>query len=252
MKAMDSDWYRKIWSLDIKEQSWVENTENEVDFIIEKLALTGKERILDLACGFGRHSLAFAKRGYDMTGVDITQAFIDDANKTAAEFSLPCRFICSDIREVSFENEFDVVLNLADGAIGYLENDAENLKIFDVISKALKSGGKHFMDICNADHAERYFPAQYWDAGSEALSVSLFEWDSEKRIMLFGDNTLPYGEPLKKPQIEYAAPQRLYSADEINEIWKTRGMKTIASYSDYKGREAAAKYLQLMMYSQKV
>lgn len=135
----------------------VEDTENQVNFIIDTLSLTGKERILDLACGFGRHSLSFARKGFCVVGVDITKDYIDDAIKSAEAFSLNIDFIHSDIRDLRFNNEFDVVLNLADGAIGYLENDDENLKIFDVIASALKPGGKHFMDICNAEHAINFF-----------------------------------------------------------------------------------------------
>ena len=66
-----SDWYKNIWTLDVKNQPWTENTEHQVDFIIKALGLTGKERILDLACGYGRHALSFARRGYSATGVDI-------------------------------------------------------------------------------------------------------------------------------------------------------------------------------------
>ncbi|WP_371380445.1 hypothetical protein [Sporomusa aerivorans] len=54
---------------------------------------------------------------------------------------------------------------MKNGAIGYLENDEENLKIFDVIANALKKNGKHFMNICNAEHAEMHFPKRYWDIG---------------------------------------------------------------------------------------
>ena len=46
------------------------------------------------------------------------------------------------------------MLNIADGAIGYLEDDGENHKIFSVIAKALKNGGKHFMDIMNGSYAQ--------------------------------------------------------------------------------------------------
>ena len=63
MKAMEKDWYKKIWTLDIQNISWVEDTEHQVDYLIDKLELKGNERILDLACGFGRHSLEFARRG---------------------------------------------------------------------------------------------------------------------------------------------------------------------------------------------
>lgn len=47
MKRMESVWYRKIWTLDIQNQSWVEDTLRQVDFLVEKLELKGGERILD-------------------------------------------------------------------------------------------------------------------------------------------------------------------------------------------------------------
>ena len=141
MKAMSSDWYKKIWTLDIQNQSWVEDTKHQVDFLVEKLEIKGNEKILDLACGFGRHSLELARRGYDVTGVDITPEYVEYATTQAQAENLNARFICSDIRDVNFINQFDIVLNMADGAIGYLENEEENLKIFRIISKALKPGG---------------------------------------------------------------------------------------------------------------
>ena len=123
MKAMSSDWYKKIWTLDIQNQSWVEDTKHQVDFLVEKLGIKGNEKILDLACGFGRHSLELARRGYDVTGVDITPEYVEYATTQAQAENLNARFICSDIRDVNFINQFDIVLNMADGAIGYLENE---------------------------------------------------------------------------------------------------------------------------------
>lgn len=251
MKIAAADWY-KHWSLDIKNQSWVEDTENQVDFIIKALGLTGKERILDLACGFGRHSLAFAKRGFTVVGVDITKEFITDAIKTAKSLSVKADFICSDIRDVNFNNEFDVVLNLADGAIGYLENDKENLKIFDVIAKALRSGGKHFMDVCNAEHAEYFFPKRSWDVGSKEVSLSEFDWDKKSRRMLFGEWEIPFGEIVQKPAPLVATSARLYSKTELEKILNERNMQIVKTYSDYYGKSDTYKELQLMVYSRKI
>ncbi len=76
-------WYKNIWTLDIKNHSWVEDTENQVSFIIKTLGLKGNERILDLACGFGGDSLSFASKGFDVTGIDITDEYIIDAKKEA-------------------------------------------------------------------------------------------------------------------------------------------------------------------------
>lgn len=73
MQSKPNDWYKHCWTLDIQNQSWTESTVQQVDFLIEKLNLSGNERILDLACGFGRHALEFARRGCNVTGVDITR-----------------------------------------------------------------------------------------------------------------------------------------------------------------------------------
>ena len=104
-KAMDKDWYQKNWTLDIQNMSWVEDTGRQVDFLIKQLQLKGTEKILDLACGFGRHSLEFARRGYDVTGIDITPAYIDYANEQAKKENLNAKFICQDIRTITFDTK---------------------------------------------------------------------------------------------------------------------------------------------------
>jgi 2-polyprenyl-3-methyl-5-hydroxy-6-metoxy-1,4-benzoquinol methylase len=251
MKARSSNWYQNAWSLDIKNQSWVENTGREVDFIIRTLGLTGHERILDLACGFGRHALEFARRGYSVVGIDLTPAYIEDAQKTAASEHLSAEFHCMDIRAVSYKNEFDVVLNLADGAIGYLETDAENEKIFDVIARALKPGGRHFMDVCNAAYAAKNCPVRGWEIGEKALALSYMEWDAKTHRMLFGGWDVPYGQAAAKPEIDLGDPIRLYTKEELSSLLAARGMHILSSFCNYQGEPDSARNLQLMVASVK-
>ena len=54
------------------------------------------------------------------------------------------------------------------------------MKIFEIVSNALKKGGKHFMDIMNGSYAETHFPCKLWDEGEKCLILSAFEW--EKRV----------------------------------------------------------------------
>lgn len=251
MKAAGNDWYKKIWSLDIMKQSWVEDTRRQVDFLINICNLKGDEKILDLACGFGRHSIELARRGFCVVGVDITKDYIDFATQTAREENLDATFLLSDIRKVTFEKEFDLVINMGDGAIGYLENETENLKIFDVIATALKPGGKHFMDIMNADYAKHHFPCKLWDAGEKCLTLSQFEWDSQTRIMLYGQRDYEYGSILNAPDIEQGNPTRLYGLSEIKTILGKRGMNVQNSFSDFKGTPSSADGIQLLVYSVK-
>lgn len=249
VKAMEKDWYKKIWTLDIQNMSWVEDTKRQVDFIIKTLDLKGNEKVLDLACGFGRHALEFARRGYDVTGVDITPEYVTYANERAKKEKLQAAFICADIREVKFPQSFDVVLNMADGAIGYLENDEENKKIFRVVADALKKGGKHFMDIMNGSYADTHFPCKLWDAGESGLTLSAFEWDKDTRTLLYGQADYAYDKPLTKPELEEGNPIRLYTLDEIVAMTEPMGMQIHSSYADFGGKPSSDQDIQLLIYS---
>lgn len=252
MQSNGSDWYKKIWTLDIMDQSWVEDTARQVDFVMARLGLKPGDRVLDLACGFGRHSIELARRGCSVVGVDITPDYVAHASKTAAQCGLDVQFILSDIRDIAFDGEFDAVINMGDGAVGYLENDEENLKIFDVIARALKPGGRHLMDIMNADYAEHHFPCKLWDEGEKCLTLSKFEWDSETRTMMYGQLDFPYGQVLAKPVIDKGNPTRLYSLSEAESIMAQRGMEVFAAYADFDGAPSSADGIQMVVCSRKI
>jgi SAM-dependent methyltransferase len=254
MKTPDSQWYKEIWNLDIQNLSWVENTKLEVDFLIDVMQLSGTEKILDLACGYGRHSIELAKRGFSVVGIDITSDYINEAKRLSLIDNLNIDFICSDLRDISYKNEFDVVLNIADGAIGYLEDDLENIKIFDLISSSLKNGGKHFMTICNADHAEKYFPKRHWDIGNKTVSLLEFHWDRKTRRMLYGRWNIIFGEPAVKPEsLDAHLSIRLYSFIEITNILKDRNMKIIKTFGNFhKDITISNRNIEMLLYSQKI
>ena len=183
----------------------------------------------------------------------ISKTYVDDARHNASQSLLDATFIHADIRDIAFNEEFDVVLNLEDGAIGYLENDEENLKIFDVISKSLKRGGKHFIGVNNADYADRYFPKTDCEIGEKMLTIWQFGWDTKTRMMKLGSHQIKYGEIAHKPQIdmENADPMRLYSLAELEDIFHRRGMKVVRSFSNYTENESSDKELMLNVYSVK-
>jgi SAM-dependent methyltransferase len=248
----DKDWYKKIWTLDIQDMSWVEETSKQVDFLWEILGLTGNERVLDLACGFGRHAIELAKRGCKVVGVDITSDYIDEAGRQAKKEHVDAVFSCQDIRELEYDEEFNVVLNMADGAIGYLEDENENLKVFNVLSRALKPGGKHVMDICNGGYAAKHFPERNWLAGNKSLSLADFEWDPEKSIMYYAGMEIKYSEVFEKPEALYCNPTRLYDIGELTRILSERRMKIESVFGDFNTDVLATDdILQIQVYSVK-
>ena len=259
LKKPSPTWYRETFTLAMKDATWVENTRNEVDFIVDIMELSGSERILDLACGFGRHSIDLTKRGFSVKGVDIAPDLIEEAKRIASEEELNTEFICADLRDVSFNNEFDVVLNMGEGAIGYLENDDENLKIFDLIASSLKPGGKHFMEILNAEHAEMYYPKKSWYIGEKVLFIEEYLWDKEDRRMLLSGWGFRFGEIARKPTAADITPRatiRAYSIGEVEEILTSRQMTIMKTYGNSfgifsKDRPISKREIQLLVYSQK-
>jgi len=187
-----------------------------------------------------------------VVGVDITADYVAEAQRLAAEEGLAAEFICADLRDLRYDCAFDVALNLADGAIGYLEDDDENLKVFDVIAAALSPGGKHLMDVCNGGYAARHFPKRHWQFGKHSLSLADFQWDSATSRMFYGGLQFRYGEPLDRPAEIHASPTRLYNLEELGAIFQSRGMQVLQAYADFDTNLSASDdTFQMQVYSRK-
>jgi len=89
-----------------------DRTAGEVDGIVELLGLPAGAKILDLCCGHRRHAIPLAERGYQMTGLDLSEVFLRHAREAAEARGVEVRWVRSDMRDVPFEAEFDAVLNL--------------------------------------------------------------------------------------------------------------------------------------------
>jgi len=100
--------------------SFTRNTKQEVDHIISQLLLKPGDRVLDVGCGPGRHSLELGRRGINCVGVDISQRFVEIGNRSAADERLEAlvAFERLDARKLDFEAEFDGVISLCEGAFG--------------------------------------------------------------------------------------------------------------------------------------
>ncbi|MBN1935882.1 MAG: methyltransferase domain-containing protein [Anaerolineae bacterium] len=75
------------------------NTTAEVNFVLDVLNVAPGQRILDMGCGPGRHAIELARRGFQVTGVDFTQSFIDAGRKLAAQANTQVDFVCRDARD---------------------------------------------------------------------------------------------------------------------------------------------------------
>ncbi len=122
--------------------AFTKGTEQEVGFLVEALRLVPGMRVLDAGCGPGRHSLALAARGIDIVGVDLSPDFIALARESvSAETPGRATFEVKDVRDLTFNGEFDAVICLCQGGFGLL-GGADDETVLERFAAALKPGGR--------------------------------------------------------------------------------------------------------------
>jgi SAM-dependent methyltransferase len=223
-KDIPQDWYETAFTGMSADMAWTERTGSEIDRALTMLRPEGGERILDLACGTGRHSLELVRRGFSVVGVEIGEELVEIADKDAAEQGLEADFVQGDLRELDYEGEFDIVLNLNDGAVGYFETDEENHRTFEVISRALKPGGQNLIQVPNVLYARSHLPQRSWIPSSTMIELVEHRWNKKDRYMEGAMIPLKFGEVLEGLDKRIEFRQRLYTVDELREIYDSVGM----------------------------
>lgn len=249
-KEIAEDWYVEAFA-DTADMAWTDRTESEVDRVLKILRPRGGERVLDLACGSGRHSLELRRRGFEVVGADISPELLEIAREEAAEQGLEVDFVEADLRELDFDAEFDLVLSLNDGAIGYLETEEENLRLFEVVARALKPGGRHLSQLPNVLYAQEHLPQKSWISGEAMIELVEHRWNKRNRYMEGAMIPVRFGEVLDelKP-IEFR--QRLYTVEEMEAIYRGVGMEmTTTFHGSGKPRQPTAKQFEVFFEGRK-
>jgi SAM-dependent methyltransferase len=218
------DWYATAFTGMSAEMAWTERTEQEIKRAMTMLRPQGGERILDLACGTGRHSLELVRHGFSVVGVEIGEELVEIARHDAEEQGLEVEFRQGDLRDLDFEGEFDIVLNLNDGAIGYFETDDENHRTFEVIARALKPGGQNLIQVPNVLYARAHLPQRSWIPSSSMVELVEHRWNKKDRYMEGAMIPLRFGEVLEGLDKRIEFRQRLYAVDELRELYESVGM----------------------------
>lgn len=138
-----------------------ERTEREVEGLREMVALPPGGAVLDLACGWGRHSVALARAGFRVTGLDFSETLLARARKRAKAAGVEVEFVRGDMREVPWRGRFDAVLSLY-SSLGYWLSDAEDLRVLRGARDALLSGGVFVLETMHRDHAVGGYAERDW------------------------------------------------------------------------------------------
>lgn len=150
MMTKNNDWFSTWFDSHFYHILYKNRDYKEAEFfitnLISHLKIQDTDKVLDLACGKGRHSIYLNKQGLEVIGVDLSPESIAYANKYSNE---RLHFYEHDMREVLDQGNFDFVLNLFT-SFGYFEDDNENQKTIDAVNAILKPNGVFVLDFMNS------------------------------------------------------------------------------------------------------
>ena len=143
------------------ENVFTKNTLAEVDFLVDELGLVPGCSVLDVGCGTGRHSVELARRGFKMTGADLSQGMLEQARAAASEAGVEVEWVQADVSETLPEGPYDAALCLCEGAFGLLglsdDPHEHESRILGNINRVLKPGALFVLTACNGIALARRF-----------------------------------------------------------------------------------------------
>lgn len=203
----------------------------QMDQLLDVLELAPDARVLDVPCGVGRHSVELAERGFDVTGVDATTAYLETARERARDAGVAVEFVHADMREFRRPESFDAAFNLYT-SFGFFEERADDERTARNFYASLKPGGTLVMSLASKELLARDFRKRTWDERDGAYILEEHEvtdnWSwMENRWVVVADGEVR----------EYEVSHRLYSAFELTELLKRAGFGDVSVYGDFEKGE---------------
>jgi len=207
-------------------------SEAETDFIIDTGKLKENHRVLDLMCGYGRHTLELAKRNIEVTAVDNLKEYIEEIRNETKINDLPVEVICDDILNAEFRAVYDAAICMGNSFAFFTKQDA--VSILKKTADHLKPGGILMINSWMiAEIAIKYFREKEWhDAGD-------FKCILENRFCFFpsrveSEQTIvgPGGIREVVQGIDY-----IFTLDEMESMFNEAGLKTRDLFSTPRKRK---------------
>jgi SAM-dependent methyltransferase len=202
---------------------------SEVGQIVGLLALEPGQRVCDLCCGVGRHSLELAQRGLVVTATDRTGRYLNCARDRARQAGLDIEFIQEDMRDFCRPDSFDAVVNLFT-SFGYFGAQADDRRVVENAHRSLLPEGRLLIDMMGKEVIARIFQPRDWQETS--AGTVLYErrvaddWSQiENRWILIKDGQ----------EHEWRFSHRVYSATELCGLLRTCGFRDVQACGNLDG-----------------
>jgi SAM-dependent methyltransferase len=240
---MQNDTWFKSWFnspdyLQLYEHRDNKDAKKLVSLLFKNIKLNKGAKILDLACGNGRHSILFAKKGYQTTGLDLSEYLISRAEKKLkneyAEYNDNLQFEIKDMRKINHVGEFDLIVNMFT-SFGYFSSDGDNEKVIKGVSRALKTGGHFFFDFLNSTYLKNNLvPFDIKKVnGKSAIQIRTISGGYvSKEIYFLSDRKPKHYYP---GIIHFTERIKLYSFRDFKKIFAKYNLKLLYVFGDYRG-----------------
>lgn len=228
------------------ENEFTKHSENEVEFLLSLYPIAPSGKILDLGCGTGRHAIEFAKRGFQVTGVDFSPKMLEQAKKKAEALNLDIQWELADVRNLALDEVFDAAFCLCEGGLGLIQRGDDpmenDLQIFRVAHAHLRPTAPFVITCLNGYSVIRQLKDEFIGDGrfnpATMISSYMDEWalpDGVRQLQIF---------------------ERLFIAPEIVRMLTESGFKVDAVYGGTAGywgkRPLSLDEVEAMFVSRKV
>ncbi|WP_041235267.1 class I SAM-dependent methyltransferase [Dactylococcopsis salina] len=228
---MKKQWYESLfenYGLKYDNESFTQGTIGECDFIEREISFNQSLKILDVGCGTGRHTIELSRRGYTITGIDLSETLLTRATEKAENDNLKIDFQQQDARYLSFNKEFDVAIMLCEGGFPLMETDEMNYEILKSVTKSLKENSKLIFTTLNGlfplYHSVEKFCASKTEEGNATYRSNTFD------LMTFRDHNITEIEDDLGNKKTLECNERYYVPSEINWLLKSLEYRKIDIY----------------------
>lgn len=206
-------------------ECFTQGTIGECDFIEKEINYNKLLNIIDIGCGTGRHSIELAKRGYSMTGIDLSESQLEKAREKANKGGVHVDFMKFDARNLPFDKQFDVAIMICEGAFPLMETDEMNYEILRNVSKSLKDNAMFIFTTLNGLFPIFNSIAEFCASNTKNGNASYH--NNTFNLMTFRDYNITKVKDDNGVEKELECNERYYIPSEITWLLKSLGFTKV-------------------------